>query len=286
MRTLNCASTRRRLHAFHDGELSVTDQIAVAAHLEWCDGCAHRCDELRFVRAALRAAAPGRAMASHDVPPAFSAAVVNRLKAEDDQAFVARLRQAFDDMHFVYAGAGAVVAATVCLIIMLGVMRFATIERPDSLAAIVNLLASPGSNEYPVVVDARTSMPRALDATISAGASAGATMEQDAVFALAAVVTREGRVENLEMLDSHDGGVPGVNQARVVQNIMRAISRARFEPAQREGLPVAVNMVWLVAHTTVRATKRDPLDSVLPLVKKRSASLGLRTPAYAQFRSA
>ncbi len=278
MRTLNCPSTRRRLHAFHDGELSVTDQIAVAAHLEWCDRCANQCAELRFVRAALRDGAPGRAMVSHDVPPAFTAAVVNRVNAERDQAFAVRMRQAFDDMHLVYAGVGAAVAATVCFVIMLGVMRFATNERPDSLAAIVNLLASPGSNEYPVTVDARTSMPRALDAAISAGAT---TMEQDAVFALAAVVTREGRVENLEMLDSHDGGMRSVNHARVVQNIMHAISRARFQPAQREGLPVAVNMVWLVAHTTVRATKRDSLDSVLPLVKKRSASLALRTAAFA-----
>ena len=36
------------------------------------------------------------------------------------------------------------------------------------------------------------------------------------------------------------------------------MSRARFEPATRKGLPVAVNMVWLVAHTTVRG-KHPPL---------------------------
>jgi len=37
-----------------------------------------------------------------------------------------------------------------------------------------------------------------------------------------------------------------------------AVSRARFEPATRKGMPVAVNMVWLVAHTTVRG-KHPPL---------------------------
>lgn len=249
MRAMSCSSARRRLHPFHDSELPVTDQIAVGAHLEWCSECATEYAELRFVRAALRASAPGRETLSRDDEPGFSAAIVNRLTAENDQSLAVRVREMFDDMHLVYAGVGAAVATTICVVIMLGMMRFATIERPDSLAAIVNLLAAPGSEAYPVSVDARTSMPRALDAAISAGA----TSDQDAVFALAAVVTREGRIENLEMLDAHDSGLPDIDEARVVENIMYAISRTRFEPAQREGLPVAVNMVWLVAHTTVRA---------------------------------
>ena len=37
--------------------------------------------------------------------------------------------------------------------------------------------------------------------------------------------------------------------------MLGAMSQARFEPARVAGLPVAVNMVWLVAHTTVRGTK-------------------------------
>src|SRR5207244_1589287 len=40
MKTLTCASARRRLQAFHDQELAVADQIAVSSHLGWCDGCA------------------------------------------------------------------------------------------------------------------------------------------------------------------------------------------------------------------------------------------------------
>ena len=35
-----CPSTRRRLYAFPDEELPVSDQIAVRSHLEWCDACA------------------------------------------------------------------------------------------------------------------------------------------------------------------------------------------------------------------------------------------------------
>ena len=47
MKALTCAATRRRLHAFHDGELTVSEQIAVAAHLDWCDSCARALDEFQ-----------------------------------------------------------------------------------------------------------------------------------------------------------------------------------------------------------------------------------------------
>jgi hypothetical protein len=270
MRALSCASTRRRLHAFHDRELPVSDQIAVGAHLEWCGECANQYAELRFVRAALRATAPGHLTLSREESAGFNAAIVNRLKAEYDQSFFVRVREMFDDMHLVYAGLGAAAAAIVCVIIMLGMMRFATKERPDSLAAIVNLLATPGSNANPVALDALMQMPRALDAAISANSSG----QDDAVFALMAVVTREGRIENLEMLRGNGAAGPlGTADARVVEALMDAISRARFEPAQKAGLPVAVNMVWLVAHTTVRATKHSALETGVPSARKRAASL-------------
>jgi hypothetical protein len=221
-------------------------------------------------------------MATLGDEPSFAPSVVNRLKAEQDQAFVARVREMFADMHLVYAGVGATVATVACVVIMLGLMRFATVERPDSLAAILNLLASPGSNEYPVAIDpsgstwaSRTIMPVALDAAISAGAAA----EGDAVFAMAAVVTREGRVKNLDFLNADDGGNPIVDEEQVVEDIMHAMSRTRFQPAQREGLPVAVNLVWLVAHTTVRGTfTPPPLDPAVPLTKKRSVA-SLESPA-------
>ena len=40
MTPLSCDATDRLLQAFHDDELPVTEQIAVASHLEWCDRCA------------------------------------------------------------------------------------------------------------------------------------------------------------------------------------------------------------------------------------------------------
>ena len=36
--------------------------------------------------------------------------------------------------------------------------------------------------------------------------------------------------------------------------LLDAISRTRLEPAQFGGVTVAVNLVWLLAHTTVKGT--------------------------------
>ena len=54
MKPLSCASARRRLQAFHDRELAVPDQIAVSAHLEWCDQCAATLAEIGEVRSMLQ----------------------------------------------------------------------------------------------------------------------------------------------------------------------------------------------------------------------------------------
>ena len=274
MTPLTCAAARRRLQAFHDRELPVSQQIAVGAHLEWCDRCAAALAELQLVRAALRVTGRGRGTLAPDAAAGFNAGVVNRLKAEQDASLCARLQVMFEDMHLVYAGVGAAAATLACLIIMLGMVRFAASARPDSLAALVTFLATPGSNQNPVAIDGRVLLPRALDgafSTTTGGKDENA--EVDAVFTLAAVVTREGRIANLELLHAN-GREPMADEAKLVEGLLDAVSRARFEPARMAGLPVAVNMVWLVAHTTVHANKNQPIDlPVVPAAKKRAAFL-------------
>ena len=274
MTPLTCAAARRSLQAFHDHELPVSQEIAVGSHVEWCGECAAALAELQLVRAALRAAARGRGTLAREDATGFNAGVVNRLKAEQDAALCARLQVMFEDMHLVYAGLGAAAATMVCVIIMLGLMRFATSERPDSLAAIVTFLATPGSNQNPVPIDGRVLLPRALDAAFSAAPGENDdNAEVDAVFTLAAVVTREGRIANLELLHA-SGGQPVADEAKLVEGLLDAVSRARFEPARMAGLPVAVNMVWLVAHTTVHANKSQSVDlPIVPAAKKRAAFL-------------
>ena len=96
----------------------------------------------------------------------LQATVVNRIKAEERLSFGVWLQDAFADMHLVYAGLSAVAAAIACVAITLGMMRFATNERPDSTAAMVRMFATPGSNLYPVSASPRVRMPRALDEPI------------------------------------------------------------------------------------------------------------------------
>lgn len=277
MKVLTCTATRRRLQAYHDQELPISEQIDVSAHLEWCDHCAGALNDLQMLRSVLRTAAPGRASLTDEESISLQAMVINRIKAEENLSWSARLREIFDDMHMVYAGLGAGAATVACVMVLLSMMRFATSER------------SPGSNQNPVVVDARMLFPRALDKNFLALTEGGRThSEDDAVYTLSAVVTREGRVVNLELHPVDDKTQPkaGSYEAQAMKNMIAALSDARFEPARVSGLPVAVNMVWLVAYTTVRGTK-DPMEiPAMPLAKKRRADVNFdRLPARVDGRA-
>ncbi len=269
MKALTCAAARRRLQAFHDEELAVPDQIAVGAHVEWCDQCAAMLADLRTVRNALHTTAPHAWTLSNEEAAAFSAAVVNRLNAENDASFFARVRGMFEDMHFVYAGVGATVATVVCVVIMLGMMRFATNERPDSLAAIVTMLATPLECEFGNdFSDASICRERWVERFQRANEAA----EQDTVFTLEAVVTHQGRLANLAVLRA-GGHHAAAGQVKLIEGLLDAMTRSRLESGQAPQAPASVNnMLWLVERETVRATKQPPLDVPLP-PKKRAASL-------------
>ena len=124
MKALTCAATRRRLQAFHDRELAFTDQIAVSAHLEWCERCAGALADLRSIRTALHALAPNRVALSQEEAAVFTATVVNRMKAETDASFFSRVRVMFEDMRLGYAGLGATVATIVCVVMIRLSMRW------------------------------------------------------------------------------------------------------------------------------------------------------------------
>jgi hypothetical protein len=158
------------------------------------------------------------------------------------------------------------VAAVLSIAVMVGMMRFATSEqRPDSLAAMLRIFGTPGSNQNPVAVRLGVRMPRPLDDAFSAMD----LVEGDALFMLKGVVTQEGRIDYLELLNAGTSVPAGLDEAALVEDLMGSASQARFEPASRAGEPVAVKMVWIVAHTTVRAAKTPLLE--LPAVKKRAA---------------
>jgi hypothetical protein len=128
------------------------------------------------MRGFVRATAPGQALMDREDRITFQAGVICRAGAEQRVSWSARMRDALDDMHIVYAGIGAAAATVFCVLVLMSMMRFATHERPDSLAAIVSLLASPktvvqdenapGTNKNPVVVDAQMLMLSSLGGVV------------------------------------------------------------------------------------------------------------------------
>ena len=203
--------------------------------------CAAALEELAelAVGAACRGAGPGAPLTAEE-RAGLHASVVSRVGAEQ-QCRCRSVCAMFDDMHFVYAGLGAA-GATV-------VLPHDHAEH-DALRGAHQARVQPESGGR--------GCAHADAARARSGFDHGDRRESDdeAAFTLSAVVTREGRLVNLE-LHPEDGQTPaaGSSEARAVQDMLGAMSQARFEPARVGGLPIAVNMVWLVAHTTVRATK-------------------------------
>jgi anti-sigma factor RsiW len=243
MRVFSCASVRRRLEAWHDGELPPAEQCAVSQHLEGCPPCAAEARALEGIGAALRGQTARRAPSADDLA-GLRAGVLGRATAEDAVSWRSFAADLFQDMHFVLAGLSATAATLVCAALLLGMAHFTTPGRDDSLAGIMDALAAPGSDRNPVTMDARMRPPRVSDDAVPA--MLPPATEEDLVFALAAVVTQEGRVSRSQVL------LVNRDDREVVLRLMNAVAAARFQPARFGGAPVAVNLVWLVTHTTVR----------------------------------
>jgi hypothetical protein len=259
MKAFTCEATRRRLSAFHDRELSIADEIAVSAHLDWCAKCAEVSSEIRMIGGALRAAAPGRAPLSNDEAAGFIGSVVGRLKAEHDASILARVRLAFNDFRLVYVSVSATAAATVCLIVMMALMRFATDSRPDSLAAILNVMATPFGCDASTSEIQDTMACRAR--WVESFQRANETAQQDTVFTLDAVVTQGGQLANFAGMRASRYET-ATDQAQAIAELLDSVSRARSdaEPADLLG-----ELVRIVTSETVRATKPDILPH--PLIK-------------------
>jgi hypothetical protein len=244
MKLLTCASVRRRLTAFHDRELPVGEQIAVAAHLEGCPPCSREAAELGELSAVIRVSIPGSDVERDDLS-GLRADILSRLKQERDDMLGARLQRFLDDVHLVWIGMAAAAATLICSTLMAGVLHYASPERDDSLAALIAVLASPGSNENPLRLEPYDMQFPSPGADVVPAALVSSMTQDEAILTLQAIVTREGTVGALELLsDQHD--------RKQIEQLLDAISAARFSPAQQRGSPVAVNMVWLLAHTTVR----------------------------------
>lgn len=259
---LDCRAAQQLLEAFVDGELPVHDQVALESHLRWCSVCAARVEDMQVIGASLRvtSCALRAGEGTDDSLASVESEVLTRIQTEREQATWTQLRSMCTDLRFFWPAVGASLALVACLCVAAAVVSVTNAQKPDSLAGMIEMLANPGSDENPMRLDgAMAAPPRALD---SAGLESVA--DDDAVFALAAVVTREGRVANYELLFSerasvrrHDTAV----QTDDVSSVVNAVKQSRFAPAQAvDGAPVAVNMVWVLARTTVKASARASID--------------------------
>jgi len=259
---LGCDAAQDLLQAFVDGELPIAEQVAVESHLRWCRVCAARVEDMNVIGASLRltSCAMRASEPADESLASVQSEVLTRISTERQQSLAARLRDMCADMRFFWPAVGSTVALALCVSVAAGVISITSPENPDSLAGMIQLLANPGSDQNPMRLDGdMAAPPRALN-----GAALDSIPGDEAVFALAAVVTREGRVANYEVLMSerasvrrHDTAV----QTDDVSSVLNAVKQSRFSPAQAtDGAPVAVNMVWVLARTTVKASAQAKVE--------------------------
>jgi Putative zinc-finger len=280
---VGCEYAREHLDAFVDGELSVDEQVAVESHLRWCRTCAARVEDVQLIGDSIRlgSLAPRADDEEAQTVSHVHSSVLIRVRAEEELSFAARFRDMFTDMRLLWPALGATCSVTVGLALALSVLHSTTIERPESLARMIESLAEPGGERNPLMpgnsarvdrlfgyVDSDRaggiSMPRALDD----GTVFESIPEEDATFAVAAVVSRDGRIANYELLNSERSGRQARNQhANDVEMLDAAVRQSRFAPAQTPvGRAVAVNMVWLIVMTTVQTPPEPRAIRVPPSV--------------------
>jgi len=309
---VGCEYAREHLDAFVDGELSVDEQVAVESHLRWCRTCAARVEDVQLIGDAIRLGSLVPNADDEEVQTVnhLQSSVLIRVRTEEELSFGARFRDMFTDMRLLWPALGATAAVTVGLALALSVLYSTTLERPESLATMLETLADPGGERNPLMpgnsarvdrlfgyVDSDRaggiSMPRAMDD----GTAFESIPEQDATFAVAAVVNREGRIANYELLKSERGGRQARGLLFDVEMLDAAVRQSRFAPAQTPvGRAVAVNMVWLIVMTTVQtpdphalplrvpaavapATRIPPAESIEEAPLKRSDRLETSTTA-------
>ena len=260
---LDCRAAQDMLEAFVDGELAVPDQVALESHLRWCRVCGARVEDMQLIGASLRVTSCALRAADEETDESLvsvQSEVLTRITTEREHSMLAQMRGMCIDMRFFWPAVGASLALAACLCVAVTVVSLTHDENPDSLAGMIQVLANPGSDANPMRLDgAMAAPPRALD-----GGALESVPGDEAVFALAAVVTREGRVANYEVLFSerasvrrHDTAV----QTDDVSSVLNAVKQSRFAPAQAiDGAPVAVNMVWVLARTTVKASAQASIE--------------------------
>jgi hypothetical protein len=268
-----CTDVREHLEAFYDGELTIEQRVAIQNHLGECVACSVAAEELTELGASIREFAAQVADRTSDEPMRMTTRVIERLGVEEQFSVRSQVLALFQDMHLVWAGLGATVATMICVIGSASVLHAANQQQPGSFASVISILANPGSNENPVRLNYEmlSACPDAIERRTCAPIAVMASpieLLQDGEYALAAVVSREGRVQGVQMINQ-----PGADAAthRSVNAMLNEAYRVQFSPAQaRGGDAVAVSMVWLVANTTVKG-RIDDMETLRNLLRAQNS---------------
>lgn len=261
---MGCEHARELLDAFLDGELPVSDQVAVESHLRWCRTCGLRVEDMRLIGASLRLGSPLQRAGDdgnddRQALSAITAGTLMRVRAERAESLGVRVRELFVDMRLLWPALGATAAVALCVGVTGAVLQASAEQRPESLASMIQMLSDRGSERNPLRPDGGNSIPRLPeddDGELLAGIPS-----EDGVLWLDTVIGRDGRVASLFLVRTEGSGSHQGTAAhdRHVEAVLHAIRQSRFAPAQTPtGRAVAVNVGWLFVMTTAEKELQVP----------------------------
>jgi hypothetical protein len=248
-----CRTIAPLLEAYTDGELDAAERARVRAHLDTCGRCRRDVEAQRSLSALLQRTLRARGQLSPEQRRALPSQVAVRRMVERDQAWSTFIHDRVQAPPLRWAATGATLALMACLLAGALTLRLTHQWQPGSLAALIDVLANPGSNDNPVRLDEWMKAPESKP-DLSAFLPVTQLPGQDATVALSAVVTREGRVRHLSVINGGSRQAERLN-GRALSAVLEAAALTEFRPATAAaGTPVAVSMVWVLAHTTVTGT--------------------------------
>jgi predicted anti-sigma-YlaC factor YlaD len=285
---VDCVFARKHLEAFVDRELPVNDEVLVESHLRWCTTCSARVQDLQAIGMVVRSRGrrEPRLVATENQLTSMRGELLRMADAERHRSWESRLTELAlrcADLRFVWPALGASAAVALCIGLAETMWRATAEQQPASLAAMIESLSDPGSDRNPLRLDGAMLVPRVLN---NHGAVAHAVLDEhsaegdDEVFAVAAVVTRDGKVGTYELLQAGAGSAGqrrGARNEDGMADLLDAVRQSRFAPAQHLGQAVAVNVVWLFAKTTVKASAAT-IDLGVPLAAPVRAPRAVEAP--------
>ena len=246
-RTMSCVAVRRSIGSLHDGELDVATQIRIEAHLAACSECRSRRDDLLTVQTLLRTGARRPESADYDdeILSGLLSSVMGQIRREHRFGWRERVGRVMTDASRVWIPGGAVACTVLGGVVLATVLSLLTPIDQHSLATLFHGLGAPGSNANPVLVARGVTLP-----TVSREQRLPVFLSRTSdpmrpIVSLAAVVTREGELSQVELLGS------GAEPEDLKDDLFQLAAEIRFSPALYGGAPVAVNVVWLLEQTTV-----------------------------------